>query len=419
MIQRMILIVKEIGGGAFASIAVLLAVVLSVFALGLYRIIGGNLEHYIRSRFAASIPPDTIKVSVRQPRSIFLFELGRPGTTGISGEELGTMRRMDGVTGVYPVAALDVPLQAKVSWLGFSYQSDILAFGVPYPLVRRDIMGKEYRFDWENPARGRPVPVVVPRTILRSYNDGMAAPNGLPRISERGAIGFGFTLVLGKSSLMSIRGFAQSGAVIAGFTDRIDSLALFLPLRLVLSYNKKFNLDPRARYQYAYVKVRDHASLVRVSSRISAMGFDVEAATTISRQITRLIRNVRLVAGSLQLVVILIAAIAVSFAAAIATFGRLEYYRLLRVIGCSRIFLTGMVFIKYAVLGLAGAFAGTELLHYAVRRLAESFHLAGFLISWNLSPDAYHAAILFGALIPAVSCVPALLRLYFKDLARD
>jgi hypothetical protein len=419
MIQRLILIVREIRGGVFASLAVLLAVMLSVSVLGLYRIIGGGLEHYIRSRFAASIPPDTIRVSVRQPRSVFLFELTRPGGTGISGEELRTMRRMDGVTGVYPVAALDVPLQAKVSWLGFSYQSDILAFGVPYPLVRGDIVGKEYRLDWEDPKRGEPIPVVVPRTILRSFNDGMAAPNGLPRISERGAIGFGFTLVLGKSSLKRIRGFARSDAVIAGFTDRIDALALFLPLRIVLYYNKKLNQGSHALYQYAYVKVRDHPSLIRVSSLISAMGFDVEAARTVSRQITRLIQNVRLVAGTLQLVVILIAGIAVSFAAAIATFGRLEYYRLLRVIGCSRIFLTGMVFIKYAVLGLVGAIAGTGLLHYAVRSLAGSLHLAGIVISWNLPPDAYRVTILFGVLIPVLSCVPALLRLYFKDLTRD
>ena len=417
MIQRLKLIIKEIFRGAFVSLAVVLAVVLSVFAVGLYRIIGGNLEQYIRTRFASSIPPDIIKVSARPPRSLFLFELKEPEKTGIDDAALGKMRRMGGVVEIYPVAALGIPLEAKVTWLGFSYQSDVLAFGVPYDLVSRDIVKDRYRQLWKNPLKETPIPVVVPRNILRSYNDGMAAPNGLPRISEKGAAGLGFSLVLGKSSLKSLRGFTQSDAVIAGFTDQVDSLSLILPLKLVLFYNKKYDRGFRGQYQYVYVRVRDHPSLIRVSSLTRKMGFAVEAGSTVSRQILRLAQTVSLIVKSLEAIITVIAVIAVSFAAAIATFSRIEYYRTLRVIGCSRLFLTGMVFIKYAVLGFAGALVATELLHYAARQFAENFHLTGVILSGSITPEAYRSAVLFGSLIPVLSSLPALL--YFKDLSRD
>lgn len=419
MMQKIYLVGKELAGNKFISAIVLLSVFLSVFAVGLYRIAGDGLTRYVSDRFAASIPPNTIRVSTRQPRSLFLFELERPRAAAISDRTLRAIVRLGGVTEMNPVAALRIPVQARVSYLGYNYRSDILAFGVPYRLVAGDLAGARYRKLWNDPAREKIVPALVPRAILRSFNDGMAAANGLPRVSERGTVGFGFRLLLGKSSIKTLEGFEETDAVVAGFTDQVDALALILPLGLVNSCNGRFIPGYRNEYQYVYVKVKDHASLVRVSAGIQKMGLVVESEKTVSRQILKLRETIALVIGMLQAIIIIIAVIAISSSAMIAVFNRIEYYRTLRVLGASRIFLTATIVIKHAVLGLAGAWGGVALLHYVTGRVAEYFSLAGIVVPVSLPDETFRALLVYSMLIPVIAAVPALVRLYSKGLSRD
>src|SRR4030042_1773530 len=98
MIQKAYLIIKEIAGSRFISCIVLLSVVLSVFAVGLYRIAGDSLTRYIHDRFATFIPPNTIRISTKQPRSQFLFEVEKPKTTIITDRMLRRIWDMGGIT---------------------------------------------------------------------------------------------------------------------------------------------------------------------------------------------------------------------------------------------------------------------------------------------------------------------------------
>jgi hypothetical protein len=419
MIQKAYLIAREVAGGRTISCIVLLAVALSVFSVGLFRVTGDSLAVYVRGRFASSIPPNTVRISTRQPRSLFLFETDAPPGPAMTDRTIRAIRTMDGVTEVIPVSSLRIPVQARVSYLGFRYRSDLLAFGVPYRLVEPDLARDRFRKLWRDPARERIIPVLVPRAILRSYNDGMAGPNGLPRISERGAVGFGFSLLMGRSSLKTLPGHEEVDAVVAGFTDQVDSFALILPLDLVSAYNRRFIRGSRGEYQYAYVKVRDHAAFLKMAPRIRALGLVVETGKAVSRQIIALTDTIGLVSKSLQAVVLLLAVIAVSFATVIATMNRIEYYRTLRVIGASRLFLTAAIVLKYAILGLAGAWAGTALLQAAAGRFAEHFRLTGIMVPVTVSSATIRTVLLCGALIPVLSAVPALIRLYFKALSRD
>jgi hypothetical protein len=419
MIQKVYLIIREVAGGRLISLIVLLAVALSVFSVGLFRATGDGLVAYVRDRFASSIPPNTVRISMKQPRSLFLFETDGPKKPAITDRTIGKIRAMAGVIGIVPVSSLRIPVQARVSYLGFKYRSDLLAFGVPYRLVANELAGERYRRLWLHPAREKIIPVLVPRTILRSYNDGMAGPNGLPRISERGAVGFGFSLLMGKSSLRTLPGYEEAEAVIAGFTDQVDSFALILPLDLVTGYNRKYIQEHRNEYQYAYVNVRDHAALLAIVPRIKALGLVVETGKGVSRQILSLTKTILLVSRSLQAVVLLLALIAVSFATVIATMSRVEYYRILRIIGASRLFLTAAIMAKYALLGLGGAWAGSVLLRLAAGSFAEHFRLTGIMVPIVVPDDSFRMVLLIGAMIPVLSALPALLRLYFKGLSQD
>jgi len=419
VIQRLYLGVKEIAGSRFVSVIVLLSAVLSVFAVGLFRIAGDSLAHYIHNRFASSIPPNTIRVSTRQPRTLFLFEVDRPAGVVITDQTLRRIRAMEGVAEVLPVSALRIPIQARVNYLGFSYRTDILAFGVPRRLVGAELAGERYKKLWKDSSGERVIPVLLPRSILQSYNDGMAAANGLPRISERGAIGFGFKLYMGRSSLKKLDGYDDMDAVVAGFTDQIDSFALILPLGLVSDYNRRFVEKYRNEYQYAYVKVKDHAAMVRVEPRVRAMGLVAEAEKGVSQQILKLKERITLIIRLLQSIIVVIAVIAISFATMIAVLNRIEYYRTLRLIGASRLFLTTTILAKYALIGFAGAWGGAWLLRYASARVTEHFHLTGFMVSLAMPDETFRAILIGGTLVPVLSAVPALVRLYAKGLSRD
>lgn len=419
MIQRLYLIARELGGNRLISLVVLLSVVLSVFSVGLYRAVGNGLTTYVNDRFASAIPPHMVKVSTRQPRSGFLFEIEREPAPGISDSVMRRIRRMEGVATIQAVAALGVPLQARVSYLGFKYRSDILAFGAPYELVRDEIREPRYQRLWKDPKPGSAVPVLVPRNMLRSYNDGMAAPNKLPRISERGALGFGFRMLVGKSSLRTLEGFVETDAVIAGFTDRVDSFALILPLGLVTAYNREFDPGMKNTYQYAYVRVRDHAAMNSVTSVIERMGLVVEAEKGVSRQIMRLREAIALITASLQSIIMIIALIAISFATLIATMSRVEYYRTLRVVGASRIFLTVTILVKCAFLGVVGSWAGVELLDFVSGRALEYLRLSGIMVPGALPEGIRERMIALGVIIPVVSAIPAIARLHFKGLSGD
>ena len=73
MINRIYLIIKELGGGKFISFIVFSVILLSVVAILSFSILSGNFNNYINKKFASAIPPDVIKVKPGESKSIFLF----------------------------------------------------------------------------------------------------------------------------------------------------------------------------------------------------------------------------------------------------------------------------------------------------------------------------------------------------------
>jgi hypothetical protein len=419
MIQKTFMILKELLSGPFINIIVLISFLLSVVAVGLHGIASSNLNSYVQKRFATSIPPNTIKVSPRQSRSRSLFSFNKEPLRPLTAGTLKRMRGLKGVKTVFPVASLDIPLQARLSYLAFQYRSDILAFGVPYHLVSSDIKGRNNRRLWKRHRQGKAIPVLVPRSILQSYNDGMARANNLPRISEQGAVGLRFKLLLGRSSLKTIKGYEESEAVVAGFTDRVDSFALIMPLNQVMGYNRKLIESYRPRYQYAYLKTGDHSSLIRALGVIKKMGYAADVGKSLSQQILKLKSNVALILDSLKYIIVLISVFAAAFATVIATMNRIEYYRVIRIVGGSRVFLTVMILFKYLVIGTAGILAGLYLVKFMAGRFAALFNIGNMIGDLTVADETRTSILLYGSLVPVISTLPALARLFSKGLSGD
>ncbi len=419
MIQKPLLVLKEIFSGRFISLIVFCSIFASVISAAFFYIAGSNFSDYIDRRFASVIPPNTMKVSPLQKETgVLFFKSKDPSVKQLDGQAVSKIRRMDGIKSVYPVMASAIPMQAKISFFGLNYRTDLSALGVPYRYISRDLKSGEARRRWSSGDFDGEMPVLIPETILNAYNDGMADANNLPRISAKAAEGMSFSLAFGRSSIKELEDHVITRASVAGITNRIDSLALVVPEPAMRMYNRKYN-PGFDEYLYAFVEAKGHSELLKASSRISKMGFNVETEKSLSGHIVALKKNAALLIDGLMYLVIFITTVAVAFSTMIAVMNRIEYYRIMRMVGASKLFLSSAVVIKYLVLGLAASGCALAAIRYSAGLIKDIPLVAGLKISLSVPDDLGKAILAAGAAIPVLSTLPALIKLHYKALNID
>lgn len=419
MTGKIRIIVKETLSGKFTSLIVIAAVAVSVSVFGIFETASSKFANYIETRFASSIPPNTIKLSPPPARNFFMFDIKRDPSELITDRTIRSISQMDGVKKIDPVLPLKVPAQAAISFFGFSYRSDLNVLGVNESLISDDIIKASDRRRWNRPGISGSIPVVVPRMILNAYNEGMAASNNLPRITEKTAREFRLRLIVGKSSIRTLEDYTETTISIAGFTDRINVLALLLPVETVKSYNRQFNPGSKNEYSSLFIEVKDHESLISISEVLKDGKFRVETDKTLSDSIINLKNIVESVISLFKILIIALSAVLVYFSGVISVFNRIEYYRLLRALGSSKLFIAFTLSFKYALLGAAGTFIGIEALSYIFQQSAHLINIEGLSATVEVTEDFRNKVILYGISLPLLSVLPALLRLYTKDLSRD
>ncbi len=255
----------------------------------------------------------------------------------------------------------------------------------------------------------------------------MADANGLPKITESLVMGLKAELLMGKSSIKELPGYEVIKATMVGFTGNVPSLAAIIPLDVARYYNKKFKGGTSdSEYIYSFVTVADHDSLLTVSEKIKSWGFIVEAEKPVSEEIISLQSLVGKIVAAMSVIIIFLAIIAIAFSTTIATFNRVDYYRILRILGMSKIFLTLTILIKYAIIGFIASFAALKLTQFGGQivsglayGLLKQFNISGFKLDFTASDTLRSNLLLVGTLIPMVSTLPAIVQLYVKALNRD
>jgi cell division protein FtsX len=419
ILQNALLMIKEIVSQKFISVIVFFAVIISVFCLSIFRIIGDNFNKYITTQFASAIPPNTIKVSPRPVASIGFLRLRQPPGSKLNNDELSRIVRMEGVKAIHPFMSVQIPMRAVVPIFGLRYNTDLVCIGAPYSIVRDDIK-PEYRSAWLNWREGREVPVLIPNFLLETYNNSMAEANNLPKIRPETVMETRFEIHFGRSSVRTIQGFIVEKGVLTGFTDGVNTLAVVVPLGTARHYNGKFgSRGADEEYIYTLVEVDSHENLEPVSKRISDKGFIVETEKSVSKEIISLKQNVNTLINSLSAIIIFLAVVAIAFSTAIATLNRMEYYRVLRILGSSKIFISLTIILKYALLGFIGTQISLWVIESLSQTIAGSIEMAGFTLDISLDKSVASTILLYGTLIPVISTSPALFGLYTKGLSRD
>lgn len=420
MIQKALLLLAELFKSRFISLIVLFSIIVSVISVALFTVIGNNFNSYIKNRFVSSIPPNTIKVLPKPPETVLFFGTGRRKGPELTENALRKIRGLKGVKKINPVMLTRVPVQARISMFGITYKTDILCMGVPYRFISGDFSRGKFKNLWKSYTPDKNIPVLFPRILIDAYNRGMAEPNMLPRITEKMISGMKFKLIFGYSSLRKMDNYIIVDATVSGFTDRVNSLAMVVPLKAAAYYNRTlYPENKKDSYLHAFIAVKDHSSLLWVSSRIKKMGFIVEAEKKLSREMLKLKRNVNLVINLLMYLIVALSVLTISFSTMIATMNRIEYYRILRILGASKNFISFSIISRYILLGIGGTFLGLHLIEFLSEAVTGMINISFIRISFHFTEDIQKRIYLFGVMIPVVSTLPAIIRLNIKGLSRD
>ncbi len=404
MIQSIYLVLKELVSGKFISFVVFLSVVMALLSLGVFNTIEKNVLTYIDSKFETAIAPNTIKVSALKRKIL-------------NKKALKKIKKIKAIKGIDKVLVATMPMQIRSSMFG-NYGSDVPAIGVPYKMVKESIRSKYNKRLWRKGVTSGPLPALVTNVVLKSYNDVMAPANGLPRLSKESITGVPLTLIIGRSSIQRSDDYFSESVTIAGITDQLSTMALILPLKTVVRLNKLFG-DGAVKYLNFYVETENHKLMLDVATEIEEMGYKVEVEKTVSAAIVDLKKKISLILYSIKYLILFLSIAAISFASIIAALNRAEYYRILRMLGASRTAIAFSIMVKYLAIGGASAFISIYSVSYLFREIIGKIQVAGINVSIQSIETVSQDIYMMGIVIPLISTVPAIFRLYFKVLGRD
>ena len=412
MLSKLYLIKKELSGGKFISFIVFCVILLSVSAIVSFQILSENFNNYITNNFASSIPPDEIKVKPGESKSLFLFSAG-------TGKELDSvaisrMTKIPGVKKVDPVMAVTVPTSATIYFFSFQYKTDLIAAGASFKFVEKDLKDKEMRDAWIKGTHEKGIPVLVPKTLIDSYNNGLAAANALPEIVPDKMSGLKFRLSFGRSSVNSFDGAYDSSSVVAGYTDKVNITGLVIPLKAAEEINKRFGKT--GRYMFALVNVKDHKNFEDVKNRIKSMGYVVETGETLSSEILKLKRTVNAFIAMMITLVSVMAVVTTALCSVTAVWGRIDYYRIMRTLGASKFFIALTILIKFALMGFAASWCGIFIIQHLKIYILQSVTIPGVKLSLEITAATIATVLTAGTLIPVAASLPAIIRMFSAKL---
>ncbi len=415
MIQRIYLLIKEIFSQKIISSIILITIFTSAFSIAIFEIVGSNFNDYIQKKFASSVPPNSIKITSLRKNAPFTYKTRNK------------IKKINYVKQIYSYYISKIPVQAMINLnipfvANISYQSDIVCIGAPYSIIRKDLRGNKYKNLWGKWKPGKKIPFLVPKIMLEAYNQSMAEANNFPKISlkmQKLLLGTQIDLYMGRSSIYTHPAYSKENAVLSGVTDNVASLALIVPISVIKYFNKKIRKNIVNDHLYSYVKVSNHEAVLTVSRRLRKMKLRTKTTTSLSKEIILLKKKVNIVISILMYIILTISFIAIMVSIIIATLQRTEYYRIMRILGSSKTFITINILIKAFILGFIATFTAVYLIEYFINHNMSSISFFNYTIKLVFNEIIIKKIIIGGSLIAMLATIPAIFKLYFKNLNCD
>ena len=412
MLSKLYLIRKELSGAKFITFIVFTVILLSVSAIVFFNILSDNFDRYIKNNFASSISPNEIRVKPSESKGILLFSTGPEKE--LDSAAINRISKIPGVKKVDPVMAVTVPSSVTIKLFTFKFRTDLIFVGTNFRLIESSIKSKDMREAWNKGFHEKGLPILVPKTLIDSYNNGLAVANRLPQIVPDKLSGLSFNLSIGSSSIATLEGAYQSSAVIAGYTDKINVTGLVIPMKSADEINNKFNKT--GRNMFAIVNVKDHKDFENVKNKIKSMGLVVETGESISSEILKLKTTVNAFIAAMISLVSILAAVSIALCSVTAVWGRIDYYRIMRTLGASKFFIALTIIIKFSLTGFLAASLGIYLVEILKDYILKYAAIPGITFTFDISQSTIATIITAATVIPIAASLPTIIRMFSAKL---
>lgn len=216
-------------------------------------------------------------------------------TIPVGGKEIRAVKK------IYRQLDAAFPASITGQLLGFSYGTDTAISGVDAEMVKDDV--KIGTFSYSETTED--IPCLIPRDLLEVYNSAFAKAQDLPQLNETFLLGKHFNMILGESSVMSLRTgkVIQKRGVIVGLTNRGTLLGVTVPIEYVIEWNREIGAQTSNNYR-ALILVTAHPSYVPIiAEKIRNIGYEAKASTGLAERVGVVIS---IITGGLTLIAVLI-----------------------------------------------------------------------------------------------------------------
>ncbi len=400
---------------AIAFTLILLSLTLSI----IFHSASFGTKQYVKNKFGKSVRPDIIRVRPKEKEnSPLIFSLFTTNIKGFSEKKYRALKKIKHTKKVQGLLSVNLPAQAGVRLMGFNYRTDLLFAGAPLSMVWKDLpKNKKITKKWKAKyIEGRDIPLLLPKVLLDTYNNGMAPANGMPSVSAKTIKDFPIELLIGRSSVKTLEGYFNTTGNIVGTSSDIRLLGIIMPIKTAQRLNKIF--CQKNRYLYAEIIPKNHHAIYGIKKRVRALGLIPETGAPLSSKIIRLIRKIDLFTAFMLIIITTLAVTAVSLCCITSLWSRIEYYRILRILGASRFLVSTTVLLKFLALGFVGGLLALTLSEKILQEIPSVIKLSGLLSPVGM--EKYSNIYLYlSALIPAISTVPGIIRIFYLEMNKN
>ncbi|MCC6806246.1 MAG: ABC transporter permease [Deltaproteobacteria bacterium] len=389
-------------------------IAVGIAALVFFLALGAGVRSFAVGKAADDVDARLMEV-VPKTMEIGFFKVHRPGllgNTGLDAMTLDRLRRVEGITAVYPRRMLRVPATARggAGLLGKDMLTDLFAEGIDPELLARDVKKEALVYQ-----PGEPLPIIANDQLLALFNGSVAEAMNVPKLAKDAVTGFTFEIVLGQSFLMGSSGAKKTATVkarIVGFSPYAMKLGVSMPMPALDAIEKEFRAgDEAPTYTAAIVFVQDAAKAASVAAAIDKLGLKVSEA---NRRTADAIRLATLTLALIASLVLLVAAFNIGQTFVAQFIERRAELALLKALGASGLQVLLLMLVQAVLIGIFGGALGV-LFGYGLSALADS-SLQRWVSDIPFRPEHFFAfepmlvplgiavatmAAVLGALIPA------------------
>lgn len=272
----------------------------------------------------------------------------------ISEEDIQTISEIPNITAIHPEIQFNNFASVEAELLGFTLMSDAMIFGVPLGFIENDIPSLA---TWERTEE--PYPVLIPRRILDLYNLAVAAPRGIPTISEDSLLGKELTLYPSYSTFFP-GSKTKTDAIkleVVGFADKINLLGVTLPSHIVETLNKNYTDNGRLILEL-FVEVENATQTKAAADKIEELGFSTDYFQKNLQEVEAKFAYLTISLATISFIILLTATIAIisTFLATVAE--RTKEIGLFRALGATKKHIKKLILFEAGIIGAFGSTTG-------------------------------------------------------------